>query len=386
MKRTEGNLSIAFLFDDTLDSNDGVAQYVKTVGAWLSEQGHSVSYLVGETKISSWAGGEVYSLSRNRQVVFNGNRLSMPMPTSASRIRTILEHQDFDVLHVQVPYSPFMAKHVINSAESSTAVVGTFHILPAGQAARLGSYFLRTLLGRSLKRFDSMISVSRPAAVFAKKTFGIDSKVIPNVVNARLFAQASKPRSDHGSKKIVFLGRLVKRKGCLELLRAFSKLRQLLPGVRLIVAGDGPERPNLEKFVKKEKIDKSVKFLGYILEEDKSKLLAGADIACFPSLNGESFGIVLIEAMAAGARIVLGGNNPGYRSVLGQRPELLIDPRKPIEFSGRLYELLTDRPLVGELHKWQTSQTNKYEVSVVAPKIVEVYRQAIASRPERRHN
>lgn len=386
MKKTTRNLSIAFLFDDTLDSNDGVAQYVKTVGAWLSEQGHSVSYLVGETKITSWSGGKVLSLSQNRQVVFNGNRLSMPTPTSARRIRAILGHQHFDVLHVQVPYSPFMAKHVINLADSSTAIVGTFHILPAGQTAKLGSFFLRALLGSSLKRFDSMISVSHPAAVFAKKIFGLDSEVIPNVVNSRLFAGASDPRRNPELKNIVFLGRLVKRKGCLELLRAFAKLHRLLPEVKLIVAGDGPERSNLENFARKQKIDKSVKFLGYIPEKDKPMILASADVACFPSLYGESFGIVLIEAMAAGAKIVLGGNNPGYSSVLGQSPELIIDPRDPTVFSTRMYELLTNKQLIDKLHKWQTNQINKYEVSIVGPKIVEVYRQAIASRPERRHN
>src|SRR3989344_5742480 len=112
MSRPSTALKIGFVFDDSLDSNDGVAQYVKTLGAWFSSQGHKVCYLVGESKTAQWRGGQVYSLARNQKVVFNGNRLSVPLPAKRSPIKLVLEQEDFDVLHVQLPHSPFMAQKV----------------------------------------------------------------------------------------------------------------------------------------------------------------------------------------------------------------------------------------------------------------------------------
>jgi phosphatidylinositol alpha-mannosyltransferase len=124
-------LNVGLVFDDSLDSNDGVAQHVKTVGSWLAKTGHEVSYLVGETKISQWSGGKVYSLSKNVSVSFNGNQLSIPLPADKSKIRKVLEAEKFDVLHVMMPYSPFLAQRIIKLADSESAIVATFHILPS---------------------------------------------------------------------------------------------------------------------------------------------------------------------------------------------------------------------------------------------------------------
>ena len=130
MPRKTTGLSVGFLFDDSLDSPTGVAQYVKTLGAWLSSQGHKVYYLVGQTKIENWQGGPVYSLSKNVNVTFNGNRLSIPLPANRRRLRQLLAGLDLDVLHVQMPYSPFLAGRIISLVPQSVAVGGTFHILP----------------------------------------------------------------------------------------------------------------------------------------------------------------------------------------------------------------------------------------------------------------
>lgn len=386
MKSGQENLSIAFLYDDTLDSDNGVAQYVKTVGAWLSAQGHAVSYLVGETKMKDWAGGKVYSLSSNRTVIFNGNRLSMPMPAREGKIREVLARQRFDIMHVQVPYSPFMAKRVIENADSSTAVVGTFHIFPASHWVEKGSKFLRWLLRRSLKRFDAVVSVSPPATEFAQKVFGLKTRVLPNVVDVARFAEPATKSPKSASKRVVFLGRLVERKGCLQLLKAFNELHRILPEVQLFIAGDGPQRPKLERYVKSKKLGKSVIFLGYIPEHDKPSLLASADIACFPSLYGESFGIVLIEAMASGAKTVLGGDNPGYASVLGKQRVLLVDANNTIKFAERMKKLIIDKPLKEEIRKWQSTEVKRYDIKNVGPQILDLYEEAIATRHKSRHN
>lgn len=386
MPVNSAKLAIGFLFDDTLDSNDGVAQYVKVLGAWLSDQGHRVSYLVGETKAGYWHGGKIYSLAKNQKVTFNGNRLSMPLPANRLQIKELLIGEKFDLLHVQVPYSPLMAQRVIRALDKKVALIGTFHIFPAGWLARWGSRLLRLAYGTSLKRFDQMLAVSPAAAQFSGSAFGLKTQIIPNIVDLKKFkAGGLTPRSSK-SRQIVFLGRLVERKGCQKLLEAFRLLRTAMPDVRLTIAGDGPERGHLERYVKTNNLSKSVEFIGFIDEAEKPTFLANADIACFPSLYGESFGIVLIEAMAAGAGVVIGGNNPGYNSVLKDRSELLVDPNNTSTFAAQLEKLLRDSALSNKLHEWQQTEVKKYDVEVVGPTILNIYRQAVAKRLTNSHN
>src|SRR3954470_12119953 len=119
-------LSIALLYDDSLDGSEGVTQYVKTLGSWLSSRGHKVSYFVGETEISSWQTGKVYSLAKNLRVIFNGNRLSVPYPAKKKDIRWAINEAKPDILHVMMPHSPLMSQKVLNLA-SDVPTVGTFH-------------------------------------------------------------------------------------------------------------------------------------------------------------------------------------------------------------------------------------------------------------------
>lgn len=380
MKKNSQNLRVAFLYDDSLDRTDGVSHQVKTLGKWLSEQGHEVCYLVGETKMSSWNGGKVYSMSKNKAVKFNGNKLTTPLPASVKNIKDILKRENLDVVHVQMPYSPFMAQKVIKRLPSSVGVVGTFHILPANTLASVGTRLMRLVYGKSLRRIDKLLAVSPAAAVFAETSLGTEFTVLPNAVDINQFQVKNLvDQPNH----IVFLGRLVPRKGCLELLWAFKLLKERLPAVTLTIAGDGPLRGQLEKFVSDNNLQDFVKFLGFIDEKDKPKLLSTAAIACFPSLGGESFGIVLIEAMAAGTGVVVGGNNPGYVSVLGENPQVLVDPHSSSEFAGRLENILTDQNLATRLHERQQEQVKQYDVAVVGKQLVEIYRQAIASRRQK---
>lgn len=380
-------LKVGFVFDDSLDSHDGVAQYVKLLGEWLGENGHQVRYLVGQTKMKSWAGGHVYSLSQNIRVSFNGNRLSIPLPANKRKIQEILKRENFDVLHVQVPFSPFMAQKVI-SAVGPAAVIDTFHILPANRLSYLGSKLLAVWQRRVLKRFDTVIGVSPPAVEFADDVFGLTAVVLPNVVNLKKYSagRTRHPEKNAGPPSIVFLGRLVERKGCMQLLQAVDRLAKEGINFHLTIAGDGPERRKLESFVKVNGLDNQVRFLGFIEENTKPNLLASADIACFPALYGESFGIVLIEAMAAGSRVVIGGDNPGYRSVLGGRPELLINPLQTEEFADRLKQFLGNRRQADAADKWLRGQTSSYDVHRVGPELLSIYNLAIAKRREKKHN
>jgi phosphatidylinositol alpha-mannosyltransferase len=371
-------MKIGFVLDDSMDKTDGVQQYVVTLGQWFRSHGHDVHYLGGHSERTDLP--NIHSLSRNVQVHFNQNRMSTPLPASAQKIRALLADEQFDVLHVQMPYSPFMAAKVINNAPKDTAVVGTFHILPFSRVESAATRALAAVLRRSRKRFDAIISVSEPAAKFARKRFKVKSQVVPNAVPVDQFQAGRKIRKySDGKLNIVYLGRLVERKGCMHLLEALEMLHQqnLLPFVRVIIAGKGPLLPKLEKFVHDHRLSKNVQFVGFVSEQEKPDLLASADIAVMPSLGGESFGIVLVEAMAAGADVVIAGDNKGYRSVMGGHKEQIINPTDTKEFARMLKHFLLNASARRRAKKWQQTKAMDYDVQVVGKKLIHIYSDAL---------
>lgn len=361
-------LKIGFVLDDTLDTPDGVQQYVMTMGKWMSAQGHEVHYLVGESKRNDIE--NVHSLARNVKVRFNQNRLSIPLPANKKKIVDLLEKLDLDVLHIQMPYSPLMAGFVMHAAPAKTKIVGTFHIVPASWLQSAGARSLQLLSRRTLKLFDEVIAVSSAAQTFAKTVFGLESTVLPNVVDTKLFVHSPLQRS---VPTIVFLGRLVERKGCMYLLRAINTFKSIHSGeFEVIIGGKGPLLDDLKQYAHKHEL-KNVRFLGFVDENDKPTLLAGADIAVFPSTGGESFGIVLIEAMAAGSRVVLGGDNVGYRTVLGDHPDLLVDPKDTRAFANRLAHFLEFEQARIDASAWAQKAVKQYDVAYVGAKIIDIY-------------
>jgi len=368
MRKSSKHLKIGFVLDDTLDTPDGVQQYVMRVGSWMEKHGYEVHYLVGESNRQDIS--NIHPLAKNIKVRFNKNRLSVPLPTSRKLIAKTLDSLKLDILHVQMPYSPLFAGRVINAAPPRTKLIGTFHIVPANWVHTTGARALELFNRRTVKQFDQIISVSPVAAEFAKTVFDIDSVVIPNAVDIKEFKH--KPIKNK-TLKIVFLGRLVERKGCQYLLKALVRLQTEYKGkYEVIIAGDGPLKPKLEQFAKKNKL-KKVKFIGYFEENEKAPLLASADIAVFPSTGGESFGIVLIEAMASGSRVILGGNNKGYQGVLGDHPDLLFNPKDTIEFANRIQYFLEHEDMRKAAYKWSQANIKQYDISAVCKRIMAVY-------------
>ncbi len=373
-------LKVGFVLDDSLDRPDGVQQYVLTLGTWLARKGHEVHYLVGETKRQDLA--HLHSLGRNVSVRFNHNRLSMPLPVSRKLVRELLTTENFDVLHVQMPYSPFLAHRLVQAAPPQTAVVGTFHIAPHSNLVKLGARVLKAWEHTSLKRFDDVLSVSSAAQTFAADALGLTSEIIPNAIELEPFTVA-KPLAayDDGVLNIVFLGRLVARKGCLHLLKAVAKLKlDDLPKLRVIIAGDGSLAPELKRLVSDHGLTKVVTFVGRISEKDKPKYLAGADIAVFPSTGGESFGIVLLEAMAAARGVVLAGDNPGYRTVMGADSTQLFQPTNTSQLVAKLTQYLKDSSARSKARSWQQQHVQQFDIDVVGPRILAVYEQALRRR------
>lgn len=379
--QTNDRLKIGFVLDDSLDTPDGVQQYILTLGSWLRDQGHDVHYLVGQTQRTDVP--NIHSLGRNVKVRFNHNRMSIPLPVSRTAIATLLKREDYDILHVQVPYSPFLGARVINAAPDGTAVVGTFHIAPHSRMVHRANQGLKLLTRRSLRRFDEVMSVSPVAQKFALDTFGITSTVVPNTVHLAPYLRAVAFPQYKNELTIMFLGRLVERKGCQYLLEAVARLRShehIERSYKVLICGRGPLEASLKSYVLDHHLEGVVEFVGFVEEADKPRYMASADIAIFPSTGGESFGIVLVEAMAAARGAVLAGDNPGYASVLSNHTEALFNPKNTATLAHALAVLLQDAQARRTAHKWQLSEVQQYDTARVGAKVVEVYRTALHKR------
>lgn len=378
MAAKQNRLKVGLVLDDSLDSTDGVQQYVCRIAEWLGAQGHDVHFLVGQTKRTDLP--NLHQLSRNLRVRFNGNVMSMPLPTSRQLLRDTLNGLHLDVLHVQTPYSPFMAGRLMRLVPDETAVVGTFHILPYSRLVTAANRVLGIVNKSSSKAFDTVMAVSEPAKMFAKSTYGYDSVVVPNPIRVSDFEL---PRSRTAGLRIIFLGRLVERKGAMWLLKAVAYMREhhLYDGdFEVIIGGKGELLILLKRFVDEHGLGDIVSFPGFIPENEKAALLASGDITVFPSISGESFGISLLEALAASRGVVLAGDNPGYRSVMHGFPEQLFDPQDTEAFAGLLAKWLGDAKARGVIRTHQREYVKQFDISVVGSSIEKIYREALQSR------
>jgi len=375
-----GKLKIGFVFDDSLDRNDGVQQYIRVLANWLDKRGHTIHYFVGESNDPQGFPGYIHPLSKNVNVSGNQNRMSIPRPASSSAISDLLHTLKPDVLHVQMPFSPLLGAKVINQASDSTAVIATFHIVGERIFERYGSIALRLATKKANDRLDKVLAVSEPAADYAKRYYKVDSEILPNVVELERFHLANSKRQTRPT--ILFLGRLVERKGAQYLLAAVANERVKLAkmNARVLIAGDGPLRQKLEDVVDEYGLRELVHFLGYVEESNKPDLLASSDLAVFPSTGGESFGIVLLEAMATNGPVVLAGDNDGYRSVLGKQFQMLVDPKDNIGFGRQIVKLLEDKELRNQLKRWQGLRVKDFDVDAVGHELEKIYYKSIKAK------
>lgn len=386
-------LVVGLVIDDNLDRPDGVQQYVLTLGAELERRGHEVHYVASTTVRTDLT--NLHVLGRNVGVTFNGNRLGTPLPASRAAVRALLDEVPFDVLHVQMPYSPVLAGRLVSAARPGTAVVGTFHIYPHSWWVTAGTRALGLLERRRLRRFRRVLATSQAAASFAHATFGVPTSVLGNPVDLARFRPAeataepatttaaadnarTAARDDERPARIVFLGRLVPRKGPRELLAAVVAMARTGTSRpwTLTIAGRGPLHDELAATVAREGLT-GVDLPGFVAEEDKAALLADADVVALPSTGGESFGISVVEALAAARGVVLAGDNPGYRTTMLGLEEQLLDPGDTAAFARTLARWVDDPDARAEVAQRQRAAAARFDTPTIVDEVVRTYRAAL---------
>jgi phosphatidylinositol alpha-mannosyltransferase len=301
----------------------------------------------------------------------------------ANRVAAIIEEERFDILHFHEPLMPALPMTMLRM--STTANVGTFH---AFAHSNVGYYYGRPLLQPYLAHLHRAIAVSEPARAFVGRYFpNFPMRVIPNGVDLSAYRPGLAPirHLRDENLNILFVGRLEKRKGLGDLLRAYRAIGDRVPQRRLIIVGDGPLRSKVESYITRHRLP-NVVLAGYVPESVKPRYYNSADIFCAPATGAESFGIVLLEALASGLPVVA-TEVPGYMSVLEPgKDSLTVQPKNWRELAASLVILARDADLRRKLADYAQKKARRYSWDVVASEIVEVYqeaRKAHAARPAR---
>ncbi|HEY7106866.1 MAG TPA: glycosyltransferase family 4 protein [Acidimicrobiia bacterium] len=308
----------------------------------------------------------VTSIGPSTRVPSNGS--VAPLATGrAVAARTIEAIRTFepDVLHLHEPFSPG-ANHAA-LVGTAVPVVGTFHSARPGRNPWYQTF--RSPLKGLLRRLTISTAVSEQAARQIALSFDTECEILPNGVDIDQFAKGDTVDSERPA--VCFIGRLEPRKGVAQLLDAFARLdREAV----LWVAGDGPELARLRA-----RDVRDVEWLGRISQEEKAMRLRSATVACFPAIDGESFGIVLLEAMAAGAPVVA-SDIDGYRDVARDGQEaILVEPKDPEGLADALRTVLDDRDAREAMAAAGRARADEFSMDRLAESFVEVYERAIVT-------
>ncbi len=351
----------------SFDVPGGVQSHVLQLAKVMRNRGHSVSVLAPSSphvRLPDY----VVSAGRAVPIRYNGSVARLQFsPAVHGRVRRWLADGDFDVLHVHEPNAPSLSLWALRVAEGP--IVATFH---ASTTKSLTLKVVQGLLRPSLEKIVGRIAVSDLARRWQMEALGNDAVEIPNGVDVASIAGAPLLKGyPRPGKTVLFLGRYDEpRKGVSALLDALPKLVQHFPDVELLVVGHGDED---ELRSAAGDLGSHLRFLGQVDDAGKASALRSADVYCAPHIGGESFGIVLVEAMAAGTAVVASDLH-AFRRVLrdGEAGRLvLVDDSAAL--ADALVEVLRDDVLRERYVEAGAAAVRQYDWSVVSEQIMRVY-------------
>jgi len=373
-------MKIGLVLPYNITKGGGVKEHVLAQHDELIRRGHEVVIITPQPREPYTAEGRKVAFlgtaTEVRTVLHTTPTISASMLTD--EIDTLLEHEQFDVLHFHEPWVPVLSRQILS--RSNTVNVATFHAkLPETAVSRTMAKAITPYTKPLLRHIDAFTAVSEAAAEYLLSLADVSVEIIPNGIDLKHFRKpASIVRPADQPKTILYVGRLEHRKGVKYLLQAFAQLQAREPEVHLLIAGDGPDREKLEQLSRELEL-RHVEFLGFIDEATKKRLLHTADLFCSPAIFGESFGIVLLEAMASGL-VTVAGDNPGYESVMQGLGQLsLINPKDSSLFAHRLQLLLMDDDLRALWKKWAQGYVRQFDYAKVVNRYEAVYETARAT-------
>jgi phosphatidylinositol alpha-mannosyltransferase len=347
----------------------GVTQHVRFLYENLRLRGHDVRIITSSHGLQRSSEGDIIRLGKGFSMPANGSMGTVTVsPRFISQVREVLEGERFDLLHFHEPFVPFLSLVVLR--ESTSVNIGTFHAYGGWSPSyEFGSRALRGYASR----LHGRIAVSAAARHFIDRYFPGDYKVIPNGVDAVRYGRAVPvARWQDGTPNILFVGRFEPRKGVLDLLKAYRQIRRDGIESRLLLVGGGPQEREARRYVATRRLG-GVEFLGRVSDDEKVQLFRTADVYCSPATGRESFGIVLLEAMAAGAPIVASDIH-GYKGVVRRgREALLVPPREPKELATAIERLIVDTPLAAEMSANGTQRAAEFSWPRVTAKVDDYY-------------
>jgi phosphatidyl-myo-inositol alpha-mannosyltransferase len=316
-----------------LSQPGGVATHIRAQARALRGRGHDAT-IFGPAS-APLSDGEI-ALCGSVSIVFGGTASGLGLVPRASRISDLFRTTRFDVVHVHEPLTPALPWSVLRLA--TAPIVGTFHV--HRERGHPLYPLARPMLSRLMKRLARRIAVSDAARRTVERYFPGEYDVIPNGIDLERF-QRPAPRPacvDAQHRHVLVVGRLEPRKGVDHLVRAMARVQERARDVRLLAVGDGPDRESLETLARAARAD--VRFVGRVSDEELPAYFQWADVVCAPALGGESFGIVLLEAMAS-AKAIVASRIDGYeRLMLSAQCGRLVPPGDPDALSIAITALL----------------------------------------------
>ncbi len=361
------NLRIGLVCPYDIYTEGGVQFVVKQLYSFLSDKGHYVKILtpmpVKTVQESSSMNDDIIFIGKSRDFR-SPLHTTVQISSSADdkEIKEILRKENFDIINFHEPWVPFISRQLLNLSDSIN--IGTFHAkIPDTKLIKGFVKSLNPYLKSVSKNLDGMTAVSNAAAEHINTLTDRQIKIIPNFINLseyKVFSRLNKK----DNIKILFIGRLETRKGVKYLIDAFYQLNKKYDNLELIIGGDGPKRKILEEQVSELNLG-NVTFLGKVSNNKKTELLKSADLFCSPAIFGESFGIVLLEAMASSLPIVC-GDNPGYKELMKDIGVLsVVDVKNISDFANRLELLLFNKSLIKIFREWETEYVKKFDQNLV---------------------
>jgi len=367
----ERTLRIGICASYDLGRAGGVNTHIRAQASALRSLGHDVC-VIGASS-AALPDGEIALCGSVSMVIGHTETGFGVDPRSWWTVRRLLRDRQFDVLHMHEPLMPLPSWFVLWQAQAP--VVATFHTYRERGHKWYPKY--RWLFDPMMSRLTARLAVSDAARRTVAAHFPGDYEVVPNAIDVCRFAMPANPPALMSERRryVLCVGRLEPRKGLDRLIQAMAIVRQDTPCVQLVVVGEGPNRAAIESLAQELGVD--VLFAGRVSDDELPGFYQAADVVCAPALGDESFGIVLLEAMAAG-RPIVASNIAGYAELLGPaRCARLADVDDPASLAYEICAVLDNPRLARTLGERGAVAARQYDWSVVAKRLEEIYYGAI---------